>query len=518
MRAIPQTTVFLAASLVLLATASLPAEEPIRNLALNRAAYASTCGAFYMWNVPGFIDTGHMATDGRLETVWRSTDGGPQWIYVDLGAECTIEKVVLRWDRFHAEAYKLQISNDAGPSARTGFVENWTDVHQATDRPNGVEEIVLPKPVKARFVRVYCTRQGFDHGFAPRFHNFTLREFEVYGTGGPLPTVQPPPPPAKDGTWDLSGGWRLKSDDYLMDDAAKISSCGYDDHAWLPAIVPGTVLTSYLAAGAIPDMLYGDYQFQVSDWFCRTNWWYRTELQMPQDYRGKRVWLNLDGINHKADVFVNGQVAGRLSGAFLRGRFDVTDKVLPGRKNCIAVLIHPMPHVLEPTVKQLDKLLWADRFTPNTPTFVESGEWDWIPTIRDRNIGIWNRVSLSTSGDVTIRHPFVITDLPLLPDVSRADLTVKAEVCNNSDRRQSGTLRGKIGDAEFSRTITLEPRRDVASRDRQEPTAFALDPESKALVAQRLWPAKPLRFLAPLRAGRGGRLGCENGRNRHPQV
>jgi beta-galactosidase/beta-glucuronidase len=179
------------------------------------------------------------------------------------------------------------------------------------------------------------------------------------------------PPPNNDGTWDLSGGWKLYSESFVADDAGKVSTSGYDDSRWLPAVVPGTVLTSYLAAGAIPDMFYGDHQFQVSDWFCHSDWWYRAEMELPRDYRGKRVWLGLDGINHKADIFVNGQIVGKMRGAFIRGRFDVTDKVVAGRKNCVAVLIHPMPLLVDPTVKQLDKLLWEDRFTPNTPTFVE---------------------------------------------------------------------------------------------------------------------------------------------------
>ena len=60
------------------------------------------------------------------------------------------------------------------------------------------------------------------------------------------------------------------SESFVPDDAAKVSTCGYDDSRWLPATVPGTVLTSYLNAGAVPDMFYGDQQFQVSDWFCRS--------------------------------------------------------------------------------------------------------------------------------------------------------------------------------------------------------------------------------------------------------
>ena len=148
----------------------------------------------------------------------------------------------------------------------------------------------------------------------------------VYGTGGPVPAVKPLPSPAADGTWDLSGGWKLFSESFVHDNDGKVSTCGYDNGRWLPATVPGTVLTSYLNAGAVPDMFYGDQQFQVSDWFCRSDWWYRTELELPESYRGRRVWLNFDGINYTADIFVNGRIVGKMAGAFIRGRFDVTDK------------------------------------------------------------------------------------------------------------------------------------------------------------------------------------------------
>src|ERR1039458_5132761 len=64
-----------------------PAPQPVRNLALNRAAYASSSA--------NFIDTGHMATDGQMATQWSSKDSDPQWVYVDLGDLCDIDRVVL---------------------------------------------------------------------------------------------------------------------------------------------------------------------------------------------------------------------------------------------------------------------------------------------------------------------------------------------------------------------------------------------------------------------------------------
>ena len=46
------------------------------------------------------------------------------------------------------------------------------------------------------------------------------------------------------------------------------------------------------------------------------------------------AWLNFDGINWKADVFLNGEKLGRIEGGFMRGRFDVTGKLLPGQGEC----------------------------------------------------------------------------------------------------------------------------------------------------------------------------------------
>lgn len=91
----------IALALAIQLSAALPgrAEEAIRNLALNRAAY--TPGA------ADYINTGHMATDGHEDTRWRSRAGfrrGDEqpWIYVDLGAECTIHKIVLKWEALYA--------------------------------------------------------------------------------------------------------------------------------------------------------------------------------------------------------------------------------------------------------------------------------------------------------------------------------------------------------------------------------------------------------------------------------
>ena len=44
-----------------------------------------------------------------------------------------------------------------------------------------------------------------------------------------------------------------------------LSDAGYEPEGWLPATVPGTVLTSYVNAGAVPDQRYDDEQLQISE-------------------------------------------------------------------------------------------------------------------------------------------------------------------------------------------------------------------------------------------------------------
>ncbi len=225
----------------------------------------------------------------------------------------------------------------------------------------------------------------------------------------------------------------------------KISRPGFNDKDWLPATVPGTVLTSYLNLGAVPDPYYADQRFQVSDAFFTANdFWYRDTLTVPASYTGRRVWLNFDGINWKADIFVNGTSVGHIAGAFIRGRFDITALVKPGQTCAVAVLIHKVAHPGE-KIKQ-KSLTYCP---PNggilgldSPTFVASLGWNWIPTIPGRNIGIWNDVSLSSTGAVSLVDPFVTTDLPL-PDVSRADVTLKVDVQNHLAQARQGLLHRK---------------------------------------------------------------------------
>ncbi len=423
------------------ATASMADGGTERNIALNRAVWASSS--------VDFIKTGHMSTDGLAATLWQSADADLQWIYVDLGAPCKVRSVVLRWGSNYPLAHKLQVSTENGPSPETGLVEGWNDLHETLDGKGGVEQITLPETT-ARYVRLLLSQKAKAIG------GYELTAFEVHGVGGYEAVPVPIPAPEADGSIKLSGGWRLVNQSVIPDKAPAVSMPGYDDSKWIIATVPGTVLTSYLNLGAVPDPFYGDDLSQISDFFCHTNWWYRNELEMPASYQGKRVWLNFDGINYRAYVFVNGQPAGSIDGAFVRGRFDITRFVTPGKKNCIAVLICPVPKPDKVLNKPLSGYVYPVDYPRNEPTILAAGSWDWLPTIRDRDTGIWNHVTLTTTGDVTIENPFASTHFPDPANLTRADVTLKLELKNHSQSACKGDLKVRLGAIEFTYPVALE--------------------------------------------------------------
>ncbi len=260
-------------------------------------------------------------------STWMSAGPGEEWVYVDLGARCVFDRVKLYWISRAVEG-SIQVSDDA---------ESWRDLHAFPQETGLVDDVTLAPAASGRYVRVLMKRATSPHGYM-------LSEMEVYGRGGPVArrkTLRSSNRPGQlVGRFDLAGApWRLLRSSLVNGDATVFSKVGFQDKDWLIATVPGTVLTSYLNLGAIPDPNYGKNQLYVSDSYFYSDFWYRTEFTPPAGDSGKLVWLNLDGINWKAEIFLNGEQLGRIEGAFMRGRFDVTGRLRSAEQNALALLI-----------------------------------------------------------------------------------------------------------------------------------------------------------------------------------
>ena len=230
--------------------------------------------------------------------------------------------------------------------------------------------------------------------------------------------------------------------------------------AWYRATVPGTVLTTLVDNGVYPEPLYGENNRPniIPESLCRTSYWYRTEIEIPAAYGRRRVWLTFDGINYLADVWVNGWKVGEIRGAFARGQFDITSRVTPGQRAAVAVLIHPPPTPADPLeqTQQWGLGLNGGVHSHDGPTFVASQGWDWMPAIRDRNMGIWQKVTLSASGPAVLRDPYVVTDRERVRQ--HRGRVARGSGRQRHERRGHRRRRGHARDIAFqSASIALEP-------------------------------------------------------------
>lgn len=376
----------------------------------------------------------------NFSSAWKSAGSGEEWVYVDLGAVCSFNDIKLDWIKA-AAAGSIQVSDVAS---------NWKEIAALPSNGSNSEDIKLPKEIKGRYVRVLMTKPVSEQD------GYILSEMEVMGKGGPVPVAHAEAQIEKDGKDNLDGGaWKLQRASLVKQDGAVISKPSFNDNNWLTATVPATTLVSYLNDGAVPDPNFGKNQFAVSDSYFYSDFWYRDEFATPVSYKGKRIYLNFDGINWEAEVYLNGHDLGRINGAFIRGKFDVSELLNPGGKNVLAVRVIKNDTPGFPTEQnRVSTDANGGELGGDNPTFHASIGWDWIPTIRGRNTGIWNDVYLSQSGPVTINDPFVSSTLPL-PDTTSATVNVEVTLQNHTAETVNGKLHVMIGSTAFEQPVTL---------------------------------------------------------------
>ena len=246
----------------------------------------------------------------------------------------------------------------------------------------------------------------------------------------------------------LREGWRLQSSAVLSDGGAAISTPGYPSGDWHSISVPASVLAGLIQSGVYSEqwLFMGDHLRKVPADDFAVPWWYRTEFELPAGESGTHVWLTLEGINYRADAWLNGvriATGKQVVGPFRTFELDITDHVHYDGPNALAI------EVTRPVVVT-DEMQNPD-FSRGDLTITYT---DWNPEPPDNNMGILNDVVVSTSGPVVVRDPLVISKVDQ-PSLDAAHLTVVADVTNASASPVSGTLDGAIGDVAFSQDVTV---------------------------------------------------------------
>lgn len=116
-------------------------------LSLGCPAYASSTNQ----GEPAFV------TDGKDDTRWAAVRADNEWICVDLGSEKPVGGVRLNWEAAYGKSYKIQVSDDA---------RNWTEVYKTEEGREGINEVLFPEEIKARYVRMLGMELGWWFGYS----------------------------------------------------------------------------------------------------------------------------------------------------------------------------------------------------------------------------------------------------------------------------------------------------------------------------------------------------------------
>jgi hypothetical protein len=263
---------------------------------------------------------------------------------------------------------------------------------------------------------------------------------------------------AQESVLKLHSGWKAKKASEILVDGTVITSKNFQFYCWMDAVVPGTVLTTLLHNQKIPDPFFGMNNELIPDIYqtgtSEYTYWFYNEFQSPELRPDQQVWLKFRGINYTADVYLNGKKVNTDTheGMFLREKYLITPFLEKGT-NRLAVIVHPPDPPGKPEGQGGDGVIGKSvsmQFTAG---------WDWICPIRDRNTGIWDEVSLETTGTVDLLDPFVRTRVPgkRLPSGKQelAFISTSADLVNTSAEKQSGKLIVRCGKLEASKTLEL---------------------------------------------------------------
>jgi mannosylglycoprotein endo-beta-mannosidase len=260
----------------------------------------------------------------------------------------------------------------------------------------------------------------------------------------------------------LKENWKAKRATDVLIDGTEITSGGFKPEGWINANVPGTILTTLLKNGLVPDPFFGMNNTLIPDIYDTGReyytYWFYNEFEFPEFAEDHEVWLCFRGINYLAEIFLNGNRVNSSTheGMFLREKYLVTPYLNKGKLNKLAVWVAPP----DPAGNAYSGQGGDGTIGRNVGMQFTAG-WDWICPIRDRNTGIWDKVSIEITGKTDLRNPFIETIVPgfRVPGEkqSPARLRVSSEIVNASNEQLDGIIKITFGDYTSSEKISLDP-------------------------------------------------------------
>jgi len=161
------------------------------------------------------------------------------------------------------------------------------------------------------------------------------------------------------------------------------------------------------------------------NWSKTTQAWYQRELTLPENWKNKHIFLQLTLVQTKATIFLDNKQIGEVW--FPGGDIELTDSVIPGKKQTLSILLTARPMTGEKKI-----FMDADR-------------------VFKENIVLKHR---GLPGDVFIYYrpgKNYITDIQMRPSVQNKKISIKTEVVINDDANYSFSVTIKDKDGKVAK-------------------------------------------------------------------
>lgn len=236
-----------------------------------------------------------------------------------------------------------------------------------------------------------------------------------------------------------------------LNNAAEAARAVAAGPGWIPARVPGSVVTSLALAGEIPDPYRGR-NSRAAEWTGSRSWVFRCAVELPGSANVDEVVVELDGVDPAGTVFWDGEPIGEVEGLYHRLCARVPREFATPGPHRLAVVVRPVPHN-EPQVGH------TRRVRVHRPRLNEG--WDFSPRMPHQGLwrsarvivgathiaGLTLQPTLTAGGEGTIEVSAQLTgaDVPLeITAYDRAGQVAASVTTPTGERSGAGWVRAAL--------------------------------------------------------------------------
>ena len=195
-------------------------------------------------------------------------------------------------------------------------------------------------------------------------------------------------------------GWR-----FYLGDNAEASSSGFDDRGWRQLDLPHDWAIEGAFSGEHPSGSGGGA-------LPGGTGWYRKRFVADEELKGRKVFIDFDGVYMNSEVWINGYYLGKRPYGYISFRYDLTPHLLLGAENVIAVKVDnsEQPNSRWYSGCGIYRNVWL---TVVNPVYVDHwGTFVTTPEISDESavVNVATRLKNDTHGVVVVQLRTSIVD------------------------------------------------------------------------------------------------------------